>query len=980
MPDLPKLEADEFSAFFAAVHGHSPFPWQVRIADRLAKGGGWPEVLDLPTGTGKTAALDAAIFQLALEAGSTARRAALRIVYVVDRRTIVDQAAVHADRIARALATAESGVLATVRARLASYSRDGVPLRVATLRGGIARSDDWARSPDQPLVAVSTVDQVGSRLLFRGYGVSDRMKPVHAGLLGSDALYLLDEVHLSEPFRQTLHAIATRYATWAEVDLPHRLGVVAMSATPGASHADAFGLDPVSDGRHPELERRLSASKPATLEKVKAASLVPRIATAVEQLFKQIGCAGATVAVVVNRVATAREVRTHLRTKLRDVDVQLVTGRMRPLDRAASERELFPRLRSGRERDPAATPLVVVATQCIEAGADFDFDALVTECASLDALRQRFGRLNRLGRRESAPAAILAREDALRGDPVYGDALGATWEWLEEQASRTTEGTVDFGINALPVPADPTSLLAPRANAPVLLPAHLDAWVQTAPLPEPDPEVGLWLHGPKRTAADVQVVWRADLSADALAFDADDDTAERLQESSLAAVEALPPAAGEAMQVPYAAVRRWLEGRPEPTIADVEGVADDDAEDRGRGAEDRPRPRRAIAWLGDDSRVIAPAELRPGMSIVVPAAYGGIAHGTWDPGCVDPVQDLGELAVFEQRGRARLRLHPEVVNNWFGDQAGAPRPADLDADPDAADDRERVTSWLESVEPPADLAPLVAHLRSEVRRSPKRGLTLDRISAARLDSDGVLVTTPYLLIGGTRRASDAAEVSSEDDRASFTGREIGLAAHLAGVRDHAADFAERVGLPAEVVADVGLAGWWHDAGKVDPRFQRMLHGGSEFRACVAREPLAKSAAVTQDQSERRRIQARSGYPEGARHELMSVALLEAAADALSSHATDWDLVLHLVASHHGWCRPLAPCVVDREPVTVQIEHGGITAMASSAHQLERLDSGIGERFWRLVRRYGWWRLAWLEAVLRLGDHRRSEVEQTGEAT
>ena len=202
-----------------------------------------------------------------------------------------------------------------------------------------------------------------------------------------------------------------------------------------------------------------------------------------------------------------------------------------------------------------------------------------------------------------------------------------------------------------------------------------------------------------------------------------------------------------------------------------------------------------------------------------------------------------------------------------------------------------------------------------------------------------------------------------------------LAEHLGGVGNMAGEFAERVGLPAEVAADVRLAGRWHDVGKADPRFQRLLQGGSEFKALVQTEPLAKSALPMNDRRARQQAQLRSGYPRGTRHEVMSVALMASADAELASLANDWELVLHLVASHHGRCRPLAPWVPDPTPVEVKWEFDGVAIAASSSHELARLDSGVGERFWRLVRRYGWWGLAWLEAILRLGDHRRSEEEQ-----
>ena len=106
-----------------------------------------------------------------------------------------------------------------------------------------------------------------------------------------------------------------------------------------------------------------------------------------------------------------------------------------------------------------------------------------------------------------------------------------------------------------------------------------------------------------------------------------------------------------------------------------------------------------------------------------------------------------------------------------------------------------------------------------------------------------------------------------------------------------------------------------------------------------------------------------------------MALMAAAGDSLSAAAADWPLVLHLVASHHGRCRPLAPWAPDDSPVQVTFSREGIDASVSSRHGLERLDSGIAERFWLMVRMYGWWGLAYLETILRLADQQQSAREQ-----
>jgi CRISPR-associated endonuclease/helicase Cas3 len=184
-------------------------------------------------------------------------------------------------------------------------------------------------------------------------------------------------------------------------------------------------------------------------------------------------------------------------------------------------------------------------------------------------------------------------------------------------------------------------------------------------------------------------------------------------------------------------------------------------------------------------------------------------------------------------------------------------------------------------------------------------------------------------------------------------------------------------VPERLVADLGLAAWLHDVGKADPRFQVMLHRGDEAAALLAEEPLAKSGMDPRDRTALRRAWVQSGYPAGYLHESASLALVTSN-DTVVRAAHDPELVLHLVASHHGGARPFLPAVRDPEPQEILVHHGDQTMTARSDHGLDRLDGGVSDRFWRLVRRYGWYGLAYLEAILRLADHCRSEEEQTGE--
>jgi len=878
------MTACDFDASFKALTDHDPFPWQRKLYERFDDDSEIPRVVSIPTGLGKTSVI--AVWLIALARGKKVPR---RLVYVVNRRTVVDQTTVEALRLRD------------------NARRIGIDdLAISTLRGQFAENREWSTDPSRPAVICGTVDMIGSRLLFSGYGIGFKSRPLHAGFLGQDALLVHDEAHLEPAFQELISTIEHEQRFGERTgELPWpKLRVMQLTATTRGSSKTAehetrnsdrpFVLtdeesnpparlaDPPTEPIH-HLWRRLKAKKTLTFHVVDDSK--DDLAKRIGELALRHKISNAAVLIFVRTLEEVNKVRDRLTDRKDGVSedhVQQLTGTMRGLerDRMVDPRRpdasrVFARVLKPPKPDAPASEqwqtepmpgtVYLVCTSAGEVGIDMSADHMVCDLSTLESMVQRLGRVNRFGEAEARIDVVCPAS--------FGKRDKKTNELKISEIDKRRQKTLQL-LRILPslgenvYDASPKALgelqqrldLLPRkiqdafASEPTILPATdilFDAWALTSirgKLPGRQP-VEPYLHGVTEwEPPETYIAWR--------------------QEGEIIVSDLLeqhPPA--DLLDDYPLKPHELLRDRSDRVFKHLETLAERHA--------DRP------AWIVEDGGVVAITTLADlvdkrgkdrinDSTVLLPPSAGGLAGGMLD-GASDQADDVADIPSSPTGSRIRIWSDDPAYESKIIDMR---RVRSIEIDGSEDEEEPRRWEWFESIP----------------------------------------------LEGGR------------------TGRmPVTLETHVCDVVSNAARIVAGLSLPGELADAIVLAARLHDHGKRRQRFQVTL-GNRDYPGVLWAKCGKKGARL----------------PEPFRHEFASV--LDAQTDESFNRLNDEmkDLVLHLIAAHHGRARPHFPAdeVLDPERTTAQAE-----AVAGE----------IPRRFARLQRRYGRWGLAYLESLLRAAD-------------
>ncbi len=906
----------DFDSLFQHLTGNLPFPWQRQLYREFLDND-FRQSCPIPTGLGKTSIIAIWLLALAHRIGNdTHSDFPRRLVYVVNRRTVVDQSTRETEKIREAL---RGLALQEIAESLRSVQvRDtGLPFAASTLRGQFADNAEWRDDPARPAVIIGTVDMIGSRLLFSGYGCGFKSRPLHAGFLGQNTLVIHDEAHLEPAFQILLKSIEKEQRRCREFG---KFRIMELSATSRSAPENGESLFSDKDREHHEVRKRIEARKGIVFHQVDDER---KMVNEVVKLAREYEGSGQAILIFLRKLENVKEVAAALGKNPGNEQVATLTGTLRGRERDALARDnpVFARFLRNPETNPQPT-VYLVCTSAGEVGVNISADHLICDLTPLDSMIQRFGRANRFGDGDACIDIVHCKygkaAESKKEEPTPPeDDAQTTADSNTPDVSTAAEETKKKGKASTPFDqaceqtflllqnlpkrwdqchdASPSALAGiPAAErqvaftpSPVILPATdilFDAWALTSirrKLPG-RPPVADWLHGVAEwEPPETHVAWREEVSLMTT------EMLETYHPEDL--LEDYPLKPHEMLRDQTTRVRTELEkiaGRaPEESVW---LIAPDDAVTVF-----------TLQTLVEKDKQKKPMISLAGCTMLLPPQAGGLNKGFFD----------GEKKYSEAE-----RDNYDISDKWL-DESGAARRCRIRGDDD---------------------------------QKPPIGMRLIRRIDLRMDSD-----------------EDAEEMNSfghrswywyvrprfADDDGSRTARvEQTLSSHLRAAGDFAKRLVAKLGLGETEALAVMLAARWHDCGKDRLIWQRSI-GNHKYPARV----LAKSGKGMRPLD-------LTGY----RHELGSLTDVANFSEFKGLSHEAQELVLHLIGAHHGRARPHFS------------EHEAFDHKGREADVVETVRK-VHRRFALLQRKYGRWGLAYLESLVRAADIMASQADNGDES-
>ncbi len=851
----------DFKSTFKILTGNDPLSWQSRLFGQFCRNE-LPNFLDIPTGLGKTSIIHIWLIALAQQIANGTPTLPRRLVYVVDRRTVVDQATEIAKSIKNKLGQ-DPEILK-------------IPLAVSTLRGQYADNREWAAAPSRPAIIIGTVNMIGSRLLFSGYGCSYRQRPIHAALLGHDSLVVLDEAHLSPAFSrliEQIHSAQTGNAGGLQRPLirePMPMRAIRMSATLDSSddQASIFRLIE-SDRADPIVHRRINATKRLHIH------LAEDVQSEITAQAKSLASYKQRVIVFVRTPEQVRKIADALR-KTHPKSVEVLTGTMRGRERDAqlsdsANHPVFKRLLAAIDPDPTLDSCFLVATAAGEVGVDFNADHLVCDMTPIDSIIQRLGRVNRRGD-GAAEIHLVAALKPLANPQSFDLSCAATLALLTS-IPIGRDGTRDVSPLALRSLATNTEALSPKPKILPLTDMLLDVWAMTSiHIAMPGrPPVEPWLRGiDEKETPHTTVAWR--IEVDKLG-----QNIEALRQS----LDDYPLKPHELLNDRSDVIGKAIAAIPPDLYEKALLIIGTDIEQATLGD---------LAKLSKDRFI----RLMRDKTLILPESIGGIEDGTftgnWNRnGALTGPVDVANIPNIR---------HRDWVTTKFADSETPIGPTHID-----------------------DLDEYI------LRRSAELGMRyISSISRPQADTDD----------GPSEWFLYFAAIL--DDNRNWNKVRQSLDSHVDAVVAQVKSIASSLLLDADMRDALELAARHHDTGKSRELWQAYARRESG-------DPILGKSNRYLDPT----------LLAGFRHEFGSLI------DACSNHEilshTHRELILHLIAAHHGNARPHFHTPIDPGP--------------PGETDPDAIAAAVPIRFGQLQRLYGRWGVAWLEAILRCADQRAS---------